>query len=367
MNFHHEAGGREGIKVWGEYPNLGEKPIDKIMLKDTLKSMAILPPASRKDDLIAALEHKQPSNAVSIWEIEFQAWDAASGRHMVLGREFEKLTAQEQEKTLHTNAEIILSVAEEMHWSAVSVPGDYWESAPGQLAYYCLPRAARLNQCAILRKLAPEGLMLIAAVGGIIGGNYSEEFCEKMFDEPESIDEIAEKALVYGLELARRFKDLGVDAGFTASDMADNSGPFFKPAQMERWVYPFLRRWTESLRAMGMLSILHSDGNLTPYIDQLASQGLNALQAIDPIAGMDIIATKKRVGDRLCLCGNMDCGRLLLGTPEEIFESTKKLLLACKPGGSFCLGASNAVQAEVPMANYRAMIEAWKLHGSYAR
>jgi uroporphyrinogen decarboxylase len=299
--------------------------------------------------------------------VEFQVWDAASGRHLVLGREFEKLTAQEQEKTLHVNAQIMLSVAEEMHWSAMTVPGNYWESSPGQLAYYCLPKEARLNQCAVLRKLAPEGLMLIANVGGILGAKYSEDFCEKMFEEPESIDEMAEKSFGYSLESARRFKDIGVDAVFSASDMADNNGPFFKPAQMERWIYPFLKRWAASLRSIGLFSILHTDGNLTSYMDQLASQGLNALQAIDPIAGMDIIAMKKNVGDRLCLCGNIDCGRLLLGTPEEIFESTKKLLLACKPGGSFSLGASNAVQPEVPMANYRAMIEAWKQYGSYVR
>jgi uroporphyrinogen decarboxylase len=134
---------------------------------------------------------------------------------------------------------------------------------------------------------------------------------------------------------------------------------------MERWIYPFLRRWTDGLRAMGLFSILHSDGNLTPYIEQLASHGLDALQAIDPIAGMDIVATKRKVGDRLCLCGNVDCGMLLLGTPDDVFEATKNLLLTCKSGGNFVLGASNAVQPEVPMANYRAMIEAWKQYGSY--
>ena len=46
------------------------------------------------------------------------------------------------------------------------------------------------------------------------------------------------------------------------------------------------------------------------------------------------------------------------------WEKSSKLLLACKDGGGFVLGASNAVQPEVPVANYRAMIEAWKQHGA---
>jgi uroporphyrinogen decarboxylase len=81
---------------------------------------------------------------------------------------------------------------------------------------------------------------------------------------------------------------------------------------------------------------------------------------------MDIIRTKAQVAGRLCLCGNVDCGMLLTRTPEEVFEATKELLLTCKPGGGLVLGASNAVQPDVPAANYRAMIEAWKQYGASA-
>ena len=34
-------------------------------------------------------------------------------------------------------------------------------------------------------------------------------------------------------------------------------------------------------------------------------------------------------------------------------------------GGGFVLGASNAVQREVPAENYRAMLAAWKRYGTY--
>ena len=96
----------------------------------------------------------------------------------------------------------------------------------------------------------------------------------------------------------------------------------------------------------------------------LSESGIDALQAIDPVAGMEMVATKAKVAGRLCLCGNIDCGLLLIGTPETVFEATRDLLLACKQDGGFVLGASNAVQPEVPAANYRAMIEAWKQCGT---
>jgi len=57
---------------------------------------------------------------------------------------------------------------------------------------------------------------------------------------------------------------------------------------------------------------------------------------------------------------------VLLGTPDKVYEATASLLKAQKPFGAFVLGASNAVQKEVPMENYRAMIAAWKDEGQYS-
>jgi hypothetical protein len=70
---------------------------------------------------------------------------------------------------------------------------------------------------------------------------------------------------------------------------------------------------------------------------------MRALQAIDPVAGIDIRAVKGSVGDRLCLCGNLN---------------------DCKPSG-FVLGASNAVQTLVPIDNYRAAMEAQREYDPY--
>jgi len=91
---------------------------------------------SKKDDMIAALEKRQPKGAVPVWEIEFQAWDAISGRHVVLGEEFAGLSQAEQDRALAENADIILQVCEEMHYAALCPPGGYWEIAPGVPSYY---------------------------------------------------------------------------------------------------------------------------------------------------------------------------------------------------------------------------------------
>lgn len=318
-----------------------------------------------KDDIRAALSRRTPEGAVPIWEIEFQAWDAASGKHVILGHEFEALSQAEQEKAMYANAEILLAVSADMEYAALTVPNAYWCHSPGQLAYYCLPGDTRFRQAAILRELAPADLMLSAITGGIIGADYSPEFCYRLVDEPESIDEMARDLLRHGVESAKRFRDCGAEAVVSASDIADNAGPFFNPVQMERWILPYLTQWSNAIREMGMYTILHTDGNLTRYMDAIASTGLDAIQAIDPTAGMDMRKTRDIVGRRLCLCGNIDCGLLLKGQPDDVYHSTRNLLTTCKADGGLVLGASNAVQPEVPMENYRAMIRAWKVFGQY--
>ncbi len=318
---------------------------------------------SRRDDMVAALERKSVPSMVPIWELEFHAWDSVSGRHLVLGEEMAGLTPGQQEQAMHTNAEIIVSTACDLQYAAVSAPGGYWYVSPGELAYYVLPGDLRFRQVELICRAAGSEIMVLAGSGGVICADYSEAFCERLFFQPEAVEEGAESMLAYGIENAKRLRDAGVGAVLTGSDIADNSGPFFNPEQMRRFIYPFARRWAQAVHEMGLYAVLHSDGQLTPYLDELADTGLDALQAIDATAGMDMAETRRIVGRRLCLCGNIDCGLLLRGQPEQVYAATATLLESQKSSGGFVLGASNAVQKEVPVENYRAMISAWKKHG----
>ena len=316
---------------------------------------------TRTGDLRAALACR-PVGKVPRWELEFHAFDAASGRRLILGREFERLSAAERDRALRDNAEIILSVCAELEFAGVTGPNSYWEQAPGELAYYVLPDDYPERQLGVLREMAGDTLLLVANVGGVLGACYDVEFCQMLRDSPEEMDALARRTLAKGLERAKRCRDLGADVAMTASDVADNSGPFFRPHQMERHVLPYLEQWSDGVHAMGMLSLLHSDGDLTPHLDRIAGTSLDALQAIDPVAGMDLLRSKEIVGDRLCLCGNVDCGLLVAGTPEAVYAATRALLVTWGTRTGLVLGASNAVQREVPMENYRAMVAAWKAY-----
>jgi len=323
---------------------------------------------SKKSDIIAALECKQPQKAVPIWELEFHLWTRFAHEQVILSNEFLMLTAREKERALSNNAEIMLTVAEELHFSALTIPGGYWEIAPGVPAYYWLPDDARVKQAKIFKQMCSDNIMLMAITGGVLAIPDSTDYMEfslKLLQAPEEIDILARNCYNTGIEQAKKFRDLGVEGLITASDIAENRGLYFTPDQMERFILPYLRQWAKVVKKMDAYPILHTDGNIKSCLDHLADSGIRAIQAIDPVAGMDITKVKNRIGDRVCLCGNVDCGLFLNGTPEQVYQATTAVLQACKAGGGFVLGASNVIQPQAPGENYLAMIKAWKHDGQY--
>lgn len=316
---------------------------------------------NRKADMTAALEHRQPLGAVPLWELHFHCWSNESGKHFVSGMEFAQLPDSRKELALARDAEIIFEVSERLGFAAVTLPDPPWN------CIYTLPHQYRLSLARMIRRLKPD-FMLVAGCSGVLAMPDSSdyvEFCYRLMDEPEEIDRQCAKKFEAGIESMKQLADAGVEAVYTASDMADNRGPFFNPQQMERFILPYLNRWVAEVKKAGLKAILHTDGDVTSLLPDIVASGVEALQAIDPVAGMDMKKVKDRVGNRLALCGNVDCGLLISGRPEDIYRQTAKLLDECKSGGGLVLGASNAVVVETPLENYHALVEAWRDHGSY--
>ena len=317
---------------------------------------------TRRDDILTAWRGGQPP-AVPLWELEFHLFNRYSKTPIVLGHEFAALSEAARESTLLRNADVIVDVANRLGFSAVTSPNMYWEVAPGHGAYYWMPGEYMVRQLAALRKAAGDELAVAAIGGGMIfppSNDELEAFCVQLFDAPDELQAAADRLLDLGLAHARRLRDAGADAVVNACDIATNHGVFFPPPQMERLWWPYFHRWVDAVHEMGMVAILHSDGQLTSILETLAASKLDALQAIDPVAGMDIAAVKRTVGTRLCLCGNIDCGLLQFGPEDKIARQTREVLRAAAPGGAFVLGGSNAIFDEMPVNHYDAMLAAWR-------
>ncbi|MBL8025308.1 MAG: hypothetical protein JNL74_02795 [Fibrobacteres bacterium] len=314
-----------------------------------------------KNAMKSVLTGKGFDNKVPIWDLEFHPWQKFTNKPFKVGVEFQKLSEKEKEIQIGVNAEVFAEVSQKLNFSAVTVPGGYWETAPGDPAFYWLPKEYRWKQTKLVREMLSHDIMTVAITGGVMaipGASEYVEFSYKLFDAPEEVDAIARKRLNGGLELMEKAKETGADIVVTASDIADSKGPFFNMEQMERFVLPYLCEWVDTVHKHDLMSTIHTDGQITPLIEKICDTGVQGIQAIDTVAGMKMAEALKIADGRSALCGNVDCGNLVAGTPETVYAETTLLLKSCAPFKRWVLGASNAVQFEAPKENYEAMISA---------
>lgn len=79
----------------------------------------------------------------------------------------------------------------------------------------------------------------------------------------------------------------------------------------------------------------HTDGNLWPIIDMIIDSGIDVLDPIEPIAGMDIGEVKEKYGRRIAVVGNVDCSYVLtFSSKEEVEEAVKETIAVSQAGGT---------------------------------
>jgi uroporphyrinogen decarboxylase len=81
---------------------------------------------------------------------------------------------------------------------------------------------------------------------------------------------------------------------------------------------------------------------------------------------MDIAEVKEKLGDRICLVGNIDCVEVLVSAgPDEVTAVVRETLRTAAPGGGYILASSNSIHAGVAAENYLAMVRAGLEYGAY--
>ena len=170
----------------------------------------------------------------------------------------------------------------------------------------------------------------------------------------------------YHLKLAESAIELGADVITCGDDLAYKTGLMMSRQDFQEFLLPHYQRMIDLVHSKGAPFIKHSDGNIWEILDLFVDAGIDAINPLEPVAGMDIAEAKEKYGDRLCLIGNIDCGSLLCRkSPEEVEKVVKETIRKAAPGGGYILSSSNAIQKAVKPENYRVMIEATRKYGKY--
>jgi uroporphyrinogen decarboxylase len=158
-----------------------------------------------------------------------------------------------------------------------------------------------------------------------------------------------------------------VDLTMFGDDLGTQQGPVMSPALYRRLIKPTHARMVQAIKKFGKPVLLHSCGSVAAFIPDLVEIGIDALHPVQVTArDMDTARLKKEFGRDITFWGGIDTHRVLpRGTTAEVREEVRKRIADLAPGGGYVLGAVHNIQAEVPVENILAMVEAAKEFGRY--
>jgi len=340
-----------------------------------------------RDRVFAALERRQPDQVPLVeWVIDekvmqallpgcdyfqFNDWiglDNASLNRSTWSREGVEFI-DEEKKLFKDKWGIIRGVGPES--SPYPVEGPI--KSPEDLKHYSPPDPEADDVIAGIPELVArfKGKKAITAIGRDAFFNPAhlrgmENFLIDMIENPKFVHELIEVTQSYDLRANERMIQAGVEVLVLGDDYADKNSTLMSPKHFREFIFPGLKRAVQRAHEAGAYVVKHTDGNIMPIIEMIIEAGVDAINPLEPAAGMDIGYIKQQYGDRVAIVGNIDCGYLLCqATPDEVRRVTRQTIELAAPGGGFCLASSNSIHSSVKPENYLAMVETLREYGVY--
>jgi uroporphyrinogen decarboxylase len=260
-------------------------------------------------------------------------------------------TWTEPDRSLISAEEYCTRAVQELeNWRERAQPIDLTND-PGYLHAYRELQAAAGNDFSLSMSGPKPGIMHLWSEYGIENFSYLVADCEAVMAE----------RLEYFTDFACRWV-MGLPADdpmlmlFVGEDMAFKTGPLINPKWTRRFYFPQLKKFCDAVHAKGKKVLFHSDGNLNAVMDDIVAAGVDVLNPIEVLAGMNIADLHRRY-PRLIFAGGIDVSQLLpFGTPQQVRDATIKAIEDAE--GHILVGSSTELHNDVPLANFLALREA---------
>jgi len=229
-----------------------------------------------------------------------------------------------------------------------------WAAVPGG---YDAAGIARIKRALGHRALVPafEG----CGVFWIPMGSGMTDFAIQLFQRPQELHAEARRKCRVAKLFFRKAVDAGADFFVLTYDFGCNDGPFISPAHFADLIAPYLTELVQSIHDLGRKAILHSDGCLTPILDQIHATGIDGYQSIDPLGHMDIRQVREQYPDWI-LMGNVCCSMLQDTDGTAIRDAVRYCMAHGGIGKRYIFSTSNCIFKGMPPQSYRIMLDEYR-------
>jgi uroporphyrinogen decarboxylase len=148
------------------------------------------------------------------------------------------------------------------------------------------------------------------------------------------------------------------DGFWTSDDLGHQTQLFMRPQTFREFLKPYYARVGQKLQPQHVHWWLHSCGNNTAVLADLAEVGLNVFHPVQKHT-MDEAAVARDFGDKLTFLVGFDVQQTLAhGTPAQVRAEVRHLIRTFnRPEGGLCLAAGNGILPGTPLENVQAFLD----------
>ncbi len=177
-------------------------------------------------------------------------------------------------------------------------------------------------------------------------------------EHPAFVHDLLDRICEYILATLSGMVGHAPDGVFISDDYGFQDRLMMSPADWREFVKPRLARVIAASRDHGLVTMLHSCGCVSAIIPDLIELGLDILHPIQPEA-MDVFALKREYGKDITFCGGISTQQTMpLGSPEDVRAEVELKARELGVGGGYILEPGITLQADVPLENLVALVEA---------
>ncbi|MCK5757555.1 MAG: methyltransferase, partial [Clostridiales bacterium] len=151
-----------------------------------------------------------------------------------------------------------------------------------------------------------------------------------------------------------------IDVVGSGGDIGGQNNLMLSPEKWRKHIKPYSAKLITTFKEMGLKTFYHSDGAISPVINDFIEMGLDVL---DPIqvgaAGMTPEELYPAFGDRLSFHGAIDEVELLPhASPQEVYDETQRVMSILGQNNGFIVSPTHQVQGDTSPENVLAIYKA---------
>ena len=181
------------------------------------------------------------------------------------------------------------------------------------------------------------------------------------------VEILMDRILEFYIPAGKRIAGMGVDIIWTGDDVGMQTGMIMSPELFRKYIKERYRLLiSEIKKSNSSIKIaFHSDGYITPVIDDLIEVGVDILNPVQPKC-MDPKEIKERFGDRLSFMGTIDEQQVLpFGTIEDLKYEIDTRLKTVGYNGGLIIGPTHNIQNDTSMEKVEFLFNYIKEKGKY--